>query len=550
MKIYEGQPLGLGVSRVGEQYYFAVEAATDSVCNLLLWDSKSDKKEKLEMTMRLGAVCYLEVRITDGAHTYYCYEIDGVMVRDPYGRDYHSEDANFSSVSPSSYDWEGDTCLWLDEHEIIAYSLHVRGFTKNRNSGVKAKGTFLGITEKIPYLLELGVNQIQCMPVYAFYDSEAYTNYWGYGEGDFFALKERYAFGKNATKEFKDMVKACHKAGIEVVLTMPFSEETDFSLMMDCLRYYVAEFHVDGFVVNPCVLHPDVLKKDPVLRYTKILTLKDDYQNDMRRFLRGDEGVVPAAMWQIRARAADRGGYNYITTHTGFTLQDVVSYEQKHNEENGEFNQDGPDENYSWNCGEEGPTRKRYVLNLRERQLKNAFALLLLSQGTPCILAGDEFGNSQNGNNNVYCQDNTVGWLNWKKSERKKRLTEYVKELIALRKRYPILHRKDALLGADEASCGLPDISFHGKRAWQIDEEYGCRQFGVYYHMEDAEDGDVYVAYNMHWNSHTLALPNLKKKKWCRVFSTAAEDSFEEVLLTEDRQIEIKDRTIEVYVGR
>lgn len=550
MKIYEGQPLGLGVSRVGEQYYFAVEADADSICNLVLWNAKSDKKEKLAMTARLGAVCYLAVKIKDGERTYYCYEIDGEMVCDPYGRDYNPEDANFSSVSLSYYDWEEDACLHLDEHEIIAYSIHVRGFTKNRNSGVKAKGTFLGLVEKIPYLLELGVNQIQCMPVYAFCDSDAYTNYWGYGEGDYFALQDRYASGKNAVTEFKDMVKACHKSRIEVVLTMPFSAETDFSLMMDCLRYYVAEFHIDGFVVNPCVLNPDMLKKDPVLRYTKILTLKDDYQNDMRRFLRGDEGVVPAAMWQVRARAEDRAGYNYITTHTGFTMQDLVSYEQKHNEENGEFNQDGPDENYSWNCGEEGPTRKRYVLTLRERQLKNAFALLLLSQGTPCILAGDEFGNSQNGNNNVYCQDNAVGWLNWKKGEREKRLTEYVKELIALRKKYPILHRKDALLGTDEASCGLPDVSFHGKRAWQIDEEYGCRQFGVYYHMEDAKNGDVYVAYNMHWNPHTLALPNLKKKKWYRVFSTAAEDSFEEVLLTEDRQIEIKDRTIEVYVGR
>lgn len=550
MKKNEGQLFGLGVIRVGGRYHFAIETERDAVCNLVLRDTKTGIENKLPMTDRMGAVRMLSKELLDAENLIYCYEIAGELTRDPYAKDYDSEDGRFAHIVLPAYDWEDDCLPKLAEHEVVAYSLHVRGFTKHRSSGVSKKGTFEGLIQKLPYLLELGVNQIQCMPIYSFNDTKAYVNYWGYGEGDYFALKERYAADKDALRACKDFVKACHRAGIEVVLSMPFAEGTGLVRMLDCLRYYAREYHVDGFIVNPCILHPDVVQGDPFLRDCKVLTLQDDYQNDMRRFLRGDEGMLSAAMWQLRRRAEDKGAYNYITTHTGFTLQDLVSYEDKHNEDNGEYNQDGPSENFSWNCGAEGPTRKRYVLSLRDRQMRNAFALLLLSQGTPCILAGDEFGNSQNGNNNVYCQDNEVGWLNWKKGERERKLTEYVKELIALRKKYPILHSKDALLGTDEASCGLPDISFHGKRAWQIDEEYGCRQFGVYYHKEEEKEGDVYVAYNMHWNPHTLALPNLKKKQWYRVLSTSAENPFEEVILTEDRQIEIKDRTIEVYVGR
>ena len=180
--------------------------------------------------------------------------------------------------------------------------------------------------------------------------------------------------------------------------------------------------------------------------------------------------MVREVIRQLCRRTPEDGCCNYITSHTGFTLCDLVSYDGKHNEANGERNQDGPDYNYSWNCGTEGPSRKRSVMTLRKNQMKNAFLLLLLSQGTPCILAGDEFGNTQDGNNNVYCQDNETAWLNWGRQKSYEDLFRFVKRLIALRKSNPVFHQRQALLGLDRTACGIPDVSYHGESAWQVQD--------------------------------------------------------------------------------
>ena len=276
-----------------------------------------------------------------------------------------------------------------------------------------------------------------------------------------------------------------------------------------------------------------------------------EFQNVMHRFLKGDEGMVEAVTYWLRHLSEKEGSFNYIAAHNGFTLMDLVSYEGKHNEANGENNQDGPDYNYSWNCGAEGPSRKKAVVSLRRGQLYNALFLVFLAQGTPCLLAGDEFGNSQKGNNNVYCQDNPTGWVNWKKLTTHQELHDFVRDLIAFRKRYKVFHPAQEMSGTDTTRCGVPDVSYHGEYAWRIEKEVASRQLGVYYSGTSLEAEDCYVAYNMHWIRHTFALPSLpKNKKWYLAASTKDGIKAEMICLGGQKSIEIEERTIVVLVAK
>lgn len=545
MNVYDGQPFPLGVTRQQERINFAVETETGSDCRLLLRRMGTQEILKIPMPVVAGTICAVAVDASDASTMEYRYETDGLNHEDPYRRE--RREPFFSRVLLPDFDWEGDRPLEIPDCDVVAYSLHIRGFTRHRLSGVKDKGTFQGLTEKIPYLQELGINQIQCMPVYSFDGQASYVNYWGYGSGSFFAPNMYYAGSDDATLELKRMIRTCHQAGIEVVLSMPFDAQTTWQQMLDCLRYYAMEYHTDGFLVNPYVTPVKMLKEDPILKRVKILYLKDDFQNTMRRFLRGDRDVAGAVMHHMKSGGADTDSYHHITTHTGFTLCDLVSYEEKHNEENGEYNQDGPTENYSWNCGAEGKTYKKSVLELRLWQMKNAFCLLLLSRGTPCLLAGDEFANSQNGNNNVYCQDNETGWLVWKRGKTQTDLTDFVEKLIRLRKDFPILAAPVKDQGADD---GIPELSFHSKEAWQLPKN-GDGSFGAYYHQSGTDGADLFVAYNMQHDICRLALPTLRKEKvWYRIMSTALPDSFYDGQRIEDKTIGIEGHTIEIFVGR
>lgn len=491
----------------------------------------------------------------------YSYLVDGKAGRDDYCREMGkvktAEDQNGDTqeepryrIAGCAFDWEKDVPLRIPEHETVAYSIHVRGFTKHPSSKVRYKGTFAGVLEKLAYLKELGVNQLHCMPVYEFEDPKNYKNYWGYGEGYFFAPKSGYA-SKDAVTEMKEFVKTLHKSGIELVLEMPFTGETPLGRMIDCLRFWVMEYHVDGFIVNPVLLNPASLKKDPVLARTKVFQKDDSFQNAMRRFLKGDEGMVQEVIWQLRRLGGADGRFNYITSHNGFTLRDLVSYDGKHNEANGENNQDGPVYNYSWNCGAEGPSRKSAVQKLRRRQIRNAYLLLLLAQGMPCLLAGDEFGNTQKGNNNVYCQDNPVAWLDFGRLPKEQELHDFVQDLIAFRKEHKLLHPEREMTGIDRTSCGLPDVSYHGESAWRAQTDVSSRQLGVYYHDTVKDEENLYVAYNMHWLPHKFALPTLPKGlRWYECVSTD-EGVLKEPRPVEDtRGIEVPQRTIRVLIGR
>ena len=554
MKTMTGYPLPLGTSVKDDIVNFSVAVESGKKCNLCIYKRGEQTPEftiELPEEHALGEVRYVAVPKTEVEHMEYNYEIDGEVILDPYVKAVvEYETTTRGNILIEEYDWEEDKPLGLPYHEIIAYNLHVRGFTMHKTSKVINKGTFAGVVEKISYLKDLGINQIQCMPFYAFEETKHYKNYWGYGDAYCYAIKNAYAADWNAEKEFKDMIKACHKNGIEVVLYLPFTDKVSKQLIEECLRYYVMEYHIDGFVLNPYNAPMNSIMSDPILKKTKILEYKDDFQNNMRSFLIGNEGTVQGVMWWVKQITKDIGCCNYITNHTGFTLHDLVSYNEKHNEANGENNFDGPDANFSWNCGSEGPTRKKAILELRKKQMRNAMFLLIMSQGTPCILAGDEFANSQNGNNNVYCQDNEIAWLDWKKLEKEEAFYNYVKTLIKLRKAYSVIGVDKPLLGVDKTSCGVPDVSFHGEEAWQIPNQMSSKHLGVYYHHADGTD--CFIAYNMNEKEQIFALPTLRKgKEWYSILSTAdAQTAESETLMDNQKETVVLERTIEMYIGK
>lgn len=560
MKTAVGFPFPQGCTVEGQTANFSVAVPEGQTCELIIYKKgarTSAFSQKMPYSDVAGNLHFLSVVLEQPEDYEYCYKIGGKIVPDPYGKAFSGREHWSVSkgkekrklrtrIVTDTFDWGKSQFPHLKKEDVIAYSLHVRGFTKHSSSGVAHKGTFDGVTEKLPYLQKLGINQIHLMPVYEFDENQRHVNYWGYGKAYFFAPKASYAAG-DPVNEMKSLVRQMHLAGIEVILEMPFTEGTTFSLILDCLRYWVMQYHVDGFIVNPYICNPDELAKDPVLAKSKILKKEDGFQNVMRRFLKGDEGMIRDVICQLKNQ--DTQLYNYIASHNGFTLCDVVSYDGKHNEANGENNLDGPDYNYSWNCGAEGYSRKKAVNELRKNQIFNAFFLLLFAQGMPCILSGDEFMNTQKGNNNAYCQDNLISWLDWNQLSRQEELYTFVCRLIALRK---ACMKQTAKKSEDTMGrSGIPQISYHGEDAWQMPAGRASRQLGVFYHEESTEK-DFYIAYNMHWLSHSFALPSLPKgMEWVCIAGTKEGVLDEkEAVPVKDKKVQLEERTIKVFVGR
>ena len=560
MKTAVGFPFPQGCTVEGQTANFSVAVPEGQTCELIIYKKgarASAFSQEMPYSDVAGNLHFLSVVLEQPEDYEYCYKIGGKIVPDPYGKAFSGREHWSVSkgkekrtlrtrIVTDTFDWGKSQFPHLKKEDVIAYSLHVRGFTKHSSSGVAHKGTFDGVTEKLPYLQKLGINQIHLMPVYEFDENQRHVNYWGYGKAYFFAPKASYA-AVDPVNEMKSLVRQMHLAGIEVILEMPFTEGTTFSLILDCLRYWVMQYHVDGFIVNPYICNPDELAKDPVLAKSKILKKEDGFQNVMRRFLKGDEGMIRDVICQLKNQ--DTQLYNYIASHNGFTLCDVVSYDGKHNEANGENNLDGPDYNYSWNCGAEGNSRKKAVNELRKNQIFNAFFLLLFAQGMPCILSGDEFMNTQKGNNNAYCQDNLISWLDWNQLSRQEELYTFVCRLIALRKACmkQIAKKSEDTMGRS----GIPQISYHGEDAWQMPAGRASRQLGVFYHEESTEK-DFYIAYNMHWLSHSFALPSLPKgMEWVCIAGTKEGVLDEkEAVPVKDKKVQLEERTIKVFVGR
>ena len=598
-EITRGVPYPLGISREKDGVNIAYES-TSADCGVVFFTLTGKEKKRIAFLPEytVGNVHCMHVNDNLFANTVYCFYDGERLVADERGRRFwghhvfgvkekKTELPRLACLPSADYDWGKDQNPRIPYEQCVGYCMHVRGFTRHVSSGVKARGTFLGLTEKIPYLKELGITTLELQPIYEFEELEKIReeeqpfakdeevhdklNYWGYTKGCYYSPKNAYAYAKDAVTECKDMIKELHQNGIEIVLQFYFTEQTAITEISAILRYWVTEYHVDGFHLKGKNIKPELLLEEPVLAKSKLwyygfpikqeqgerylAEYRDDFRYDMRRFLKGDEGMLPAVMYHLHRNPAGVGQINYLTNYDGFTLRDLVSYDRKHNEANGEDNKDGNDSNASWNCGQEGPSRKKNILHLRKRQMKNALMLLFLSQGTPILFMGDEFGNSQSGNNNPYCQDNGITWLNWNDRKKNKELYDFTKGLIALRMAHPVLHQEKELRMMDYGSCGYPDASYHGEAPWKPNTEVYSRQLGVMYcgkyAYKDSNTSDdfFYVAYNMHWESHIFSLPKLPKGiHWHMVVSP--QEEIPDIEEQDQPAVLVPSRCICLFIGK
>lgn len=518
-------------------------------------------------------------------------------------------------VLAEEYNWEGDTPLRLPTEQTVVYELHVGGFTRHPSSGVRHPGTFDGLVEKIPYLRELGITHVELMPIMAFDEqdvpeqvwSAGLHNYWGYSTFGFFSPHPGFCVSPERgthRREFRDMVKALHRAGIGVIMDVVFNHtseggaggptmtfkgfgnETFYCLdgidkgiyldftgcgntvnanhplvthfILDALAYWVREMHVDGFrfdlasamardadgrpLPNPPVLWE--IELSDTLAASKIIAEAWDaaglyqvgtfpgyrwmewngrYRDSIRRFVRGDPGMVPeiatrlsgsSDLYQANLRKPINS-VNFVTCHDGFTLWDLVSYDRKHNLANREGNRDGTNDNLSWNGGVEGATKDADILALRRRQAKNLMTLLLLSQGIPMLLAGDEVLRTQEGNNNAWCQDNALSWLDWSLMERESAMLRFVRGLIALRKRHPSLQRRNFFSGKPLPGSELPDITWHGTKLGEPDWDDPEARWLAFTLAPMRQDEDLlHVLINMDARARVFELPALSAARW------------------------------------
>lgn len=524
-------------------------------------------------------------------------------------------------VVKSSFDWGNIKQLEQPFEDLVIYETHVRGYTKDKSSGVSAPGTFAGLKDKIPYLKDLGINAVELMPIFEFDEMESARvvdgvqlyNYWGYNTVSFFAPNTSYAFNEEHNHEgdeLKSLIKALKENGIEVILDVVFNHTAEGnemgpcfsfkgidnnvyymltpdahyynfsgcgnvmncnhpvvrSFIIDCLRHWAIEYRVDGFrfdlasilgrdqngapMANPPIL--ESLAFDPVLGKMKLIAEAWDagglyqvgsfpswnrwaewngrYRDDMRSFLKGDDGMAGNAITRITGSRdlyspesrGHKASVNFMTCHDGFTLYDLYSYNEKHNEKNGWNNTDGDNNGHSWNCGAEGETDDPNVNGLRRRLIKNAFAALLCSRGPAMFFAGDEFCNTQFGNNNAYCQDNIISWLDWSRLEEFKEIHDFVRHMIQFRKEHPILRKM-----TKPSSCQFPEISVHNGTPFNASTDYKTKLIGIMYagrNEEDTEDDIVFYCMNAYGEPLVMQLPVLPNgKHWHVDTNTNAE---------------------------
>ncbi len=680
----KAHPLGATVDRNGVNFSLFSEHAT--AVELLLFD-KCDALEpfqiikldpKIHKTFLFWHV-YIK-GLKAGMH--YAYRVDGPndinsghrfdrekVLIDPYAKgntknlwrrgdacvpgDNLATSMRSAIIDTSDYDWEGDRPLNRPMNETIIYEMHVGGLTSSSTSKVKHPGTFAAVIEKIPYLQKLGVTAVELLPIFEFdntevlreVDGQPLKNYWGYSTMSYFAPHPSYCVNPEEGKhvrEFRDMVKALHKAGIEVILDVVFNHTDEgnhqgptFSFkgidnniyyylvsgnkqyyydytgcgntfncnhpigekfIIDCLRYWVEEMHVDGFRFDEgSVLtrgedgrpmeHPPVIwaiELNDILADSKVIAEAWDaaglyqighfpgyrwaewngrYRDDVRRFVKGDAGVInnlasritgSADLYQYRGHLPINS-VNFIDAHDGFTLNDLVSYNDKHNEANGEGNRDGINDNLSWNCGAEGETNDQWINDLRERQIKNFATILMLSQGVPMMVMGDEVRRTQKGNNNSYCQDNKISWFDWNQVEQNQDFFRFWQLIINFRKQHSAIHRPRYFTGITNQR-GLSDISWHGCQlnspGW---DDPTARSLAFTLGGRDREV-DIHVMMNMYWEKLNFEIPQIKGRKWYRVVDTSLasprdiSEPGQEIIITSNNYL-VADRSIAVLIS-
>lgn len=600
-----GEAFPMGTTIIGKKaVQFVTKINQKKETCLVLYEKSTGESEeyKLSDEYRIGNMYSIVIEDIDPAKYTYNYRENGKEITDSYAKIVcgneiwgNAEEKLISAgIRIENFKWDDDKILMYPYEESIIYQLHVRGFTKHLSSGVKKKGTFEGIVEKIPYLKELGITAIELMPSYEFiecekeppkvltmeYVKENYRevleakpeikiNYWGYKEAYYFAPKASYAAGKNPVNSFKNMVKELHKAGIEVIMQFYFPQEVLRSYILEVIKYWVKEYHIDGIRLLGVNIPVSVIATQPELLNTKIMyehiptheiydyqyvpvyknlaNYNESFLYAVRRFLKGDMGSLQSAFYAMTDIQNQIGSTVYLTNYNTFTLKDMVSYDRKHNEENGENGKDGSYNNLSWNCGTEGNTKKKNVLALRKKQMRNAMVFLMLAKGTPVMAAGDEFGNSQGGNNNPYCQDNIITWLNWNDLRKNQEHFQFTKRMIAFRKEYPLLKKTKEQMGRRNG-VEYPYMSFHGTDAWKLEwgtaneEAGGILYYGNYTY--------IYIGFNMHWQEKELALPNVPgNHKWELVVDTSLEQN-EKIAEEREKTIVADPRSIKIFVAK
>jgi glycogen operon protein len=699
----------LGSTLTGEGVNFALFSRHAAMVSLILFESPEPDSPWMEIPLnrrenKTGDIWHCLVRGLK-AGTCYLYRVDGPYVPerglrfnshkvllDPYAKaltglaDWDlnkctafdpklgdlsfSHDDNTASqprcvvVDDNDFDWQGDTPLNYPLRFSVLYETHVKGLTANPNSGVKHPGTYRGVIEKIPFFKDLGITSLEFLPIQEFNEHEyprinprtggLLTNYWGYSTVAFFAPKASYAADRSPgaqVREFKEMVRELHKAGIEVILDIVFNHTAEGnewgptfsfrgldnpvyyilnenrryyqnysgcgntvncnnpvvrSFILDCLRYWIIEMHVDGFrfdlgsilgrdqhgnlMENPPVL--ERIAEDPVLSATKIIAeawdaggayqvgyfpggrwaeWNDRFRDAIRKYWRADPKetrhlatrISGSSDLYLRDGRKPFHSINFITSHDGFTLNDLVSYNNKHNEDNGEENRDGGDNNCSYNYGAEGPAKDPVLKALRERQLKNFFATMLVSLGTPMILGGDEFARTQRGNNNAYCQDNDISWYDWSLLEKNSGLYRFVKEMIAFRLRHPGFMRPEFYTGRDGNYNAIPDINWFNEQGMSPDwDKIGyClalqingRRADV---LRDKDDSDFFVMFNAGLEPTVFYIASACDRKiWFRAVDTSLNSPGDilpagsEEVLPNQHKYTVKARSMAILVSK
>ncbi len=676
-----------GAMCLSEGINFTIHTHHGTYCELLLFHHNEQEPYAVlpfPDAYKIGDVYSMIVFGLNIEEFEYAYRIDGpykpekgllynkrTILLDPYARAVagqriwgEKKKGNYlARVVRDSFDWGDAPQSTRELSDLIIYELHVRGFTKHESSDVKHKGTFSGLKEKIPYLKSLGINAVELMPIFEFDETmnsrtvngKRLLEYWGYNSVGFFAPNSSYASSPERNeegRELKELIKALHDNGIEVILDVVFNHTAEgnelgptfcfkgldnkiyymltpngnyynFSgcgntlncnhpivqqLILECLRYWTISYRVDGFrfdlasilgrnedgspMNNPPLLRS--LAYDPVLSRVKLIAEAWDaggmyqvghfpasrrwaewngrYRDALRGFLKGDNWESHSAAWSIAGSDDLYGGYysdfpdykgnyagynscvNFLTCHDGFTLYDLYAYNQKHNEANGWNNSDGADDNRSWNCGAEGETDDQAVLDLRFRMIRNACTVLMCSRGTPMFLAGDEFGNTQFGNNNSYCQDNEISWLDWSLLEKNRGLFEFFQFMIDYRHKHPAIRKR-----LPDAVCGMEPIHAHDLNAEKVTIPPDTRTFSISFSGYDKEKGMddmVYISINSHWEDVTITLPNLHKHGFWYLTVNTFGDGQGRYFYKEEEEIRIdgsfvlRPRSVAVFTGR
>jgi glycogen operon protein len=580
-RIKEGNYEKLGISYRKQWTNITFYGEKEDDCAVVLVSKTDGSKEKINVPGEyclgsLRSIAISDLPIED--YVYY-FEINGERMIDPFahgicGREVWNDRTRkekdymvAGSFVREEFDWGDSHAPEIPRTEMVMYKLHVRGFTMDSGKK-KGAGTFAALKDKIPYLKKLGITTIELMPIYEFEELElppkmelpSYVkwkeedddtikipeppkealpkvNYWGYKAGNYFAVKASYAEEPlSAAQEFQLLVRALHENGMECVMEMYFPEDANHNLVLEALRYWTRMYHVDGFHLLGCNLPITAVVQDNLLSRTKIFyeyfedqgviasrkhknlfVYKEEYLYPARMLLNNFNGSMHEFTDQQRKQSPKLGYVNYLSTNNGFTLADVFMYNEKHNAANGENNTDGNVWNFSSNCGVEGPTKKRYINLIRRLKWRTSLLMLLTAQGVPLIWQGDEMMNTQEGNNNAYCQDNPTGWLNWKNEKNHKRELDFLRGVIEFRKAHPILAHDIPFQFSDYKGVGCPDLSYHGENAWVLEPQEGQTALGIMYcgayESDDAED--IYVAYNFSSAATTIAMPEAPRgRSW------------------------------------